>query len=345
MTDELLLETAERVFADTCTPAALDAAERDGWATGVWDAAAAVGLPWISVPESSGGAGGTLGDALAVLRVAGRHGAPIPLAETGVLGAWLLASAGLPVGESPMTVVPGRSDDSVRRSGSTLTGVAHRVPWARSVARVVMLVDGMVAAVPVVDLRVDAVANLAGEPRDTVTFDAVEVEELAPAPAGIDAAALRARGALTRVMLVAGALERVSEVTAGYARQRIQFGTPIARFQAVQALLVQGAEDAALVQMAAETAARAAERGPATFEIAAAKTLADAAALSAARVAHQAHGAIGVTREYLLHHYTRRLWAWRAEHASREWTEGIGRDVVAAGADRLYPTVAGGLPA
>ena len=89
--DPLLLDTAERAFADTCTHEAIQAAERDGWAPTVWDTAAGIGLPWIGVPDAAGGAGGTVADGVAVLGVAGRHAAPIPLAETGLLAGWLLA--------------------------------------------------------------------------------------------------------------------------------------------------------------------------------------------------------------------------------------------------------------
>ena len=45
MTDRLLLETAEKVFADTSTYDAVQDAQRTGWAPAVWDAAAVVGLP------------------------------------------------------------------------------------------------------------------------------------------------------------------------------------------------------------------------------------------------------------------------------------------------------------
>src|SRR5262249_32261361 len=106
--DPLLLETAERAFADTCTTGAIQAAERDGWAPAVWDAIAGIGRPWIGVPENAGGAGGSIADAVAVLGVAGRYAAPVPLAETGLLAGWLRASAGLPIGTGPATVVPGR---------------------------------------------------------------------------------------------------------------------------------------------------------------------------------------------------------------------------------------------
>jgi acyl-CoA dehydrogenase len=341
MTDALLLETAERVLAGTCTHEAIRAAERDGWAPGVWERVADVGLPWIALVE-----GGSLADALAVLRLAGRHAAPIPLAETGLLAGWLLAGAGLEVGEEPLTLVPGRPEDRLRLAGGRLTGVAHRVPWARSVARVVALMEsdgiGWVGAARVAELAgIEAGANLAGEPRDTVTFDGPV--EVAPAAAGLDGDALRRRGALTRVMLMAGALEAMSRLTVGYTAERVQFGRPVARFQAVQRHLVDGAQDAVLVAMAAEAAARAAERGDAGFEIAAAKLLANQAAFTATRAAHQAHGAMGMTQEYALHQLSRRLWAWRSEYGDeRLWSARLGGAIVRAGADRLYPAIAGG---
>jgi acyl-CoA dehydrogenase len=340
MTDALLLETAERVLADTCTHETIQAAERDGWAPGIWRRVAEVGLPAIALEE-----GGSLADALAVLRVAGAYAAPVPLAETGLLAGWLLEGAGLAVGEEPLTVVPGRPEDTLSLRGGRLTGVAHRVPWARTVSRIVALLESdgtwFVAAVRPSDASIEPHVNLAGEPRDTVTFDGPA--EVAPAAPGVDAAALRYRGALTRAMLMAGALDRMSRMTVGYTNERVQFGRPVARFQAVQRHLVDGAQDAVLVGMAADTAARAAERGDARFEIASAKLLANQAAFTATRAAHQAHGAMGMTREYPLHHLSRRLWAWRSEYGDeRHWSARLGAAVRASGADQLYPAISGG---
>jgi len=339
MTDPLLIETAVRVFSDTCTHEAIEAAERDGWAADIWAQVAEVGLPWIALE------GGSLVDALAVLRVAGRYAAPIPLAETGLLAGWLLAASGLPAAEGPLTVVPGRPDDTLTLVGDRLSGVAHRVPWGRAVNQVVALMEEagawFVAAVPRTGFTVEARANLAGEPRDTITFDGPA--RVAPAAHGVDAAALRYRGALTRIMLMAGALDQMSRLTVGYTNERVQFGRPVGRFQAVQQHLVQGAQDAALVGIAAEEAARAAGGGPARFEIAAAKLLANRAAQTAPRAAHQAHGAMGMTREYPLHHLSRRLWAWRLEYGDEVfWSSMLGGAVARAGPDQLYPTITSG---
>ncbi len=141
---------------------------------------------------------------------------------------------------------------------------------------------------------------------------------------------------------MAGALLAMSELTVEYTSERRQFGQAVGRFQAVQVHLVRCAEEAALVDLAVQVAAREADRGDARFEIASAKLLADDAARVATRAAHQAHGAIGMTQEYALHHLSRRLWAWRAEYGDRSWPERLGRAVIDAGPDRLYRVIAEG---
>ena len=343
MTDQLLLDAAERLFADTCTHPVVQDAERDGWAPTVWHAVADAGFPWVSIAESAGGSGGTLTDAAAILTIAGAHAAPVPLAETGLLGGWLLAAAGLPLPEGPVTVA---HRGELSRSGATVSGRATHVAWGRRAQRVVGLVadgDGwLVASVGTDAASVEPGTNLAGEPRDTLVFDG-SAAEIAPAPAGIDPDALHQRGALSRVLMMAGALDRMTRMTVDYTRQRRQFGKPVAQFQAVQQHLVHTAQHAALVTMAAEVAAAAAERAPATFEIAAAKVLAGQAAAAATRAAHQAHGAMGMTQEYPLQHLSRRLWAWRHEYGDDTWwSTRLGRASATAGADALYPSITAG---
>src|SRR5262249_60434589 len=101
--------------------------------------------------------------------------------------------------------------------------------------------------------------TLAGGPRDTVFF--AGPAEVAPAAPGVDPDALRCRGALTRVMLMAGALERMSGLTVGYTAERVQFGPPGARFPAVQRHLGDGAQAPVLVGMAAGAGGQAGGRG------------------------------------------------------------------------------------
>ena len=352
--DQLLVDSAERLFADTCTFDAVQAAEDAGWAPDIWGPVAEAGFAWIGVAAEAGGSGGSLADACEVLRIAGTRAAPIPLAETGVLGGWLLAAAGLELPDGPVTVTPGTADDTLTATGNddgtvTLTGRASRVPWAASADRIASLVDvdGELTVVSVAPSHVlcSPATNVAGEPRPTVDFDGVTVPASAIGRPGPDVTAesFRLRGALSRATLMAGAMEAMSTLTVDYTEERQQFGRPVGRFQAVQQHLVWGAQDAVLTKMAAAVATREANRDilGARFEIAAAKAIADECASTATRWAHQAHGAMGMTQEYALHHLSRRLWAWRHEYSRPgEWTRAVGREAEQAGADGLYPLIA-----
>ena len=106
MTDALLVETATRALRDAATPAAIAESESTGWAPKLWEVAAGIGLPWISVPDAFGGAGGSISDAVAVLQVVGFLAVPLPLAETGLLAGWLLSAAGIPAVRLPASITP-----------------------------------------------------------------------------------------------------------------------------------------------------------------------------------------------------------------------------------------------
>ncbi len=343
--DPLLVETLTRLYSTTCTHETVQAAEASGWAAEVWDPLAGTGAPWISVPEAAGGSGGTLADAVAVLRLTGRWAAPVPVAETGLLGGWLLAAGGIELPDGPVTVVPGRPSDELRLTGDTLSGRVERVPWARASARIVALVDGRIVAVdPTANgVAIETVRNVAGEPRETVTFHDVTVAANVAAPEGVDAAALRLRGALARGALIAGALDRIGELTVDYANQRQQFGQRISRFQAIAGHLVRLVSEIQLVTMALDAATAAATVGPAPFEIASLKVLAGDAGSEVVARSHQVHGAIGMTQEYVLHQLTRRVWSWREEFGSTAaWRAELGGIVAGAGADTLWPLVSQG---
>jgi acyl-CoA dehydrogenase len=166
--------------------------ERGGWAEGLWGELEKAGLTLTSVPEGSGGTGGSLSEAVAVLRLVGRHAAPVPLAETDILAGWALSASGLPVPGGPLTAAPMRSDEGVvfRRVGAgwALSGRARCVPAARYAARLVVVGrrEGggtMVAAVDPGCCGISRGENLAGETRDDVTLDGVRAagDEVVPA--------------------------------------------------------------------------------------------------------------------------------------------------------------------
>ncbi|HVY10828.1 MAG TPA: acyl-CoA dehydrogenase family protein [Mycobacteriales bacterium] len=342
MSDDLLDQAADELFSQVVTPGALADAERDGWSQSMWAALSEMGLPGISVPEDRGGQGGSVADALGVLRIAGWHALPLPLAETGLLAGWLLSSSGLSMPATPLTAVAPRDGDDLSWDGSTVSGTLRGVPWAQRCSHVVALLDGVVVQLDRDELMITAATNLAGEPRGSIVCDHVTPAVWAAAGPGVDIESLRLRGALTRVCLMAGALERVLDLTVRYTDERRQFGRPIARFQAVQAHLVHIAQQAAIASMAADIASREYERGSAPLEVWAAKTVCGEAARIATRAAHQAHGAMGMTQEYVLHHLTRRLWSWTREYEDAGWAWRLGSAVIERGADELYPLITAG---
>ena len=341
--DPLVTETVDRLLASSSTPEVIDRAEDAGWCAEVWDPLAELGFPWISVPEAAGGSGGSLVDAFEVVRAVGRHAAPVPVAETALLGGWLAGAVGWDVAGRVLTVVP--RSEALTLEGGQVRGRAV-VPWAHRADAVLAVLDGpdgtRVASARPEQLRIERRANMAGEPRDVVTFELPLAEmQTAPGPDGLDGAALLGRGCLARVVLAAGALEAVSQLTIAYTSERQQFGKPIATFQAVQQHMVTVAQADVRASMSAQVAIRAAARDPrAVFEIAAARVVVDQAIVEATRASHQAHGAMGLAREYRLQQYTRRLWSWRSEFGSaRSWSRVLGRQVAAAGADALFPGI------
>lgn len=351
MPDSIITDTATRIFQDLCEPDTVNRAEKGEWPKALWDALEESGLPLTWVADDYGGAGAELADGFAVLRVAGRFAAPVPLAET-LLAGWLLAAAKITAPPGPMTIAPVHEDGNITiDAGGRLGGRARHVPFARNARHIAVVAsrngEPVVALVSADGLAVSPGVGLSGEPRDTVGFDGATALDVKPTP-GLDPAKLTLIAAAARTQQMAGALERILDQSVTYAMDRVQFGRPIAKFQAVQQNLAALAGEVAAASAAADGAAEAlAAHGIMSeitaAEIAIAKLRVGDAAGTGAAIAHQVHGAMGFTYEHTLHHSTRRLWGWREEFGNETlWAERLGRMVAAAGADALWPFVTRG---
>jgi acyl-CoA dehydrogenase len=343
-------ETAARIFADLADPQAINRAPDGGWRAPLWRALSDSGLTLAWVPEEHGGAGAGLADGFEILSVAGRFALPIPLGET-LLAGWLLSRAGIAAPDGAMTVAPARPNDRVTLDADgSLSGRARGVPFAQGAQHLAVLAAGaggaVVALVDAGACRVTAGRTLAGDACDDVTFDKVRPLRTAPAPAGLDQTALMLMGAAVRSVESAGALEAVLSLTVRYANERVAFERPIAKFQAVQHNLARLAGEVAAAVAAAGSAADAIARAPAFdeaifLEAASAKIRCAEAAQEGAAIAHQVHGAIGFTREHILHRYTLRLLSWRDDFGNEShWAVALGNLVAARGADDLWPLLA-----
>jgi acyl-CoA dehydrogenase len=346
----MLLESMTRLFEDKATKQVIDRSETGTFASELWQAVAETGVPLAALPEASGGSDAEWSDLFAVLRVAGRYSVPLPLAET-MLAGWVAAAAGLELSDGPMTVGPVCGPDSltVVRDGNgwLLSGRASRIPYASHVAKTVLIADGpdgemAVALEGTGGAVVTPGKNIANEARDTLAFTRVRLaaDAVGPLVRGVSRGALYRRGALARATMMSGALERAMDLAVNYAQERVQFGRPISKFQAVQQNLAVLAGQTAAAVAAANLAIEALGKREAEeelFLIGVAKTRVGEAATLACEIAHQVHGAIGFTKEYALQFSTRRLWSWREEFGpDPEWAARVGGYACANGADGLW---------
>ena len=348
--DHIVTESAARIFADLADPQNINRLDDGAWKAPFWLELADAGLPLAWVPERLGGAGATLADGFAVLGVAGRFAVAVPLAET-LLAGWLLTRAAVAAPSGPMTIAPSRpSDRIIFDADGTLTGSAIGVPFASEAQHIAVLAHGekggVVALVAADDCTIGEGQTVANDPSNVVRFQRVKPLRSARAPSDLDQIALMLMGAVTRSVQTAGALESILSSSVAYANERVAFERPIGKFQAVQQNLARLAGETAAALAASGSAANAIIQSDsfdevAFFEGASAKIRCAEAATEGAAMAHQVFGAIGFTKEHILHRFTLRSLAWRDDFGSESyWAAELGRYVAKCGAEEFWPMVA-----
>ncbi|NMN99625.1 acyl-CoA dehydrogenase [Gordonia sp. TBRC 11910] len=276
----------------------------------VWRQLDEIGLARLLAPETSGGSEASWRELAFVLETAARQAISTGIVGSDVLAGWLQRQAGAP-------------DDGGLR-GAVLVDVSGReVAGTRP--------DG---AESVVTLAESADGWSVGDV--VVGADVVEL--------------FRLRGALARAVQVAGALTEIGEITAEHVTTRIQFGRPLAKFQALQQMLAESAAQTALTVTAVDAAVGtmdAFESGDVgldrvRFDVAVARSCAGHAASTVVRNAHQALGAIGTTVEHRLHKYTLPALRWCSEFGSTQyWDDVVADAALEVGGDGLWELIVG----
>ncbi len=348
----ILLEQTDRLLGEQVTKEIISKAEEGQWPEALWKAVEESGLTLAMVPEDAGGVGVEAADALRLVRRSAFHAVPLPMAET-LLAQSLWVSAGGEAVEGAMTLAPCNPVDRIGiaadGNGFRLSGTARRVPWGGKAGHVLVLATDAkgashLALVPQGKAKVSARRNLAFEARDTLVFDGVTVPASAvrAAPEAVAGEGMLILGAQVRTQQMIGAMERCLDFAIAYANERVQFGRPIGKFQAVQHMLAVAAGHFAAATAAADAAIEAHGSRDAELAVAVAKSRAGEAAGEVAAISHQVFAAMGFTQEHPLHFSTRRLWSWRDEFgADAFWQERIGRLVCANGGDSLWPLLTG----
>ncbi|HEY2211821.1 MAG TPA: acyl-CoA dehydrogenase family protein [Bradyrhizobium sp.] len=348
--ENIVAETAERIFADLADAQSINRDKSGGWKAPLWQALTEAGLPLAWVPEDCGGSGASMAEGFGVLSAAGRFAIAVPLAET-MLAGWLLSQAKIASPEGMMTVAPASPKDRITlNADGTLSGRARGIPFAKDARHIAVLASGAggisIALVDAAACRIEAGLNLASDASDTVTLSDVQPIAIKPSPKGFDQNVLMLMGGVARSLQIAGALESMLDISVRYSNERVAFEKKISKFQAVQHNLAKLAGEAAAAlaaaSSAADTIANSKSFDDAVFlEAASAKIRCSEAAEKGAAIAHQVHGAIGFTIEHILHRYTLRALAWRDDFGSESyWAVELGKMVAARGADELWPLLA-----
>jgi acyl-CoA dehydrogenase len=280
-----------------------------------WTALAASGLTRVGLAEEFGGVGGELSDAVTVIVKVAQAGLDGPLTESLLMASHLATSTGAALPEGTLSAgiahVPliGSHPGQQLDIASTTAGDTTRCDYLWVVGPIVgggaaLLCTKPGIGGPTISSVIDCDPSLA-----------VETELL---------------GALGRSAQILGALRACLHLSCSYTAARTQFGRPLSSHQVVQHSLAAMAAEVAAAETAVQSAvdhtanAGACLDAEPSLAIAAAKVQTSIAASGVAQSAHQLHGAMGLTAEYPLQHFTSRLWAWRDEYGSEfTWSSHI----------------------
>jgi alkylation response protein AidB-like acyl-CoA dehydrogenase len=329
-----------------------------------WRTYAELGWLALALPEELGGLGCSFVETAIVMQELGRVLALEPYATSAILGAHIIGTSGnneqraelLPqLGSGELRIALAHSEPDVRyeldtvrattakatADGYILRGVKTLVfdaPTADQLIVSAALVGGsfglFIVPVQASGVTMSAYPLIDGTRAADIVFNDVRVPKTAlllEPPRALDVLEEAIdRTVLAQVAEALGAMESVLEITNSYIKQRVQFGQPIGKFQALQhrmaemfvevqqtrSILYRGI---ALLEAAPEERKRA---------VSAAKVVACNAGKFVGAQGIQLHGGIGMTEEHSIGHYYKKLVAFEKRfgdtdfHVSRYLTKG-----------------------
>jgi alkylation response protein AidB-like acyl-CoA dehydrogenase len=300
-----------------------------GYDPAVWQQLSELGIVSALFGEAAGGFGGSGFDIMVVFETLGRALAVEPFLGALMAGRALAVAGGhdeaLAGIVSGATIATFAHEDAATPVTATQTAEGWVLNGTKAVVRqagaaslfVVSVGEGtMLFAVPAATpgLSVRSYTVVDGGAAGEVTFAGVTLGAEARLGGGGDArpihdAAIGA-GLLALSAEALGAMDYVKEATLGYLRDRTQFGVPIGKFQALQHRMATVLLEIEQARSAVINAAAAFDGGDATARaraLSAAKYTIGRTGALVAEEAVQMHGGIGVTWDYAVSHYAKRL--------------------------------------
>lgn len=303
MSSSMIAQALDRML-EGCVP------HPDGMDVRLWKTVADAGVHRLLRPEHEGGAGDEAWpEAVEVLQVWARHGAEIPLPDTLLAHRWLSRVGIDPGDDVPVVLTVAGPQTEPDPGAKALAGSAQLTlnPWG-----------------------------------DQVQGRYTDAQGQAHAVHWPQAARLRSELAVTSAAVLTGAMRQSFDLTLSYAGTRVQFGRPIAQFQAVQHALALAAEEISASRAALDWAGSDLAHPGAWPSAAMAKARAAEAAGKVAAITHQAHGAIGFTAEYALIRTSRLLWLWRERWGDEQhWNAVLGQAALGQDPQALFDLVIG----
>jgi acyl-CoA dehydrogenase len=336
-----LADLTRKILTGRLTPERMRAVEAgDGFDRALWADLAGAGILSAALPEPLDGAGLGLLAQCCVLAELGRAVAPVPYLASIVLGASALARFGTPQQQDRWAAPAGRGEiiltaalaeedgddprapsvSAERMKGEGAGGAGWRLSGVKTTVFAAAQAGLMLvpAATPpdvtvfLVDPAGDGVTvqpqRITGGTAGRVVLDGVRVPAgrvLGSPGQGREITGwLLAHATVALCALQLGVVERALEMTAEYARNRVQFGKPIGGFQAVAQRLADGYIDVEAVRLTMWQAAWQLAAGqPSETAIATAKFWAADAGHRVAHTAVHVHGGVGIDLDYPLHRY------------------------------------------
>ncbi len=320
-------------------------ASESGNSLAIWKEMAGLGWMGLALPEKYGGTGMSFLDLAFLLEEMGRAAMPGPFFPSVVLGGLTILDAGndaqkdqylpgISSGASIFTLALSEPNGLYDAEGVTLKATAEKggyslngtklfVPFANIANHMIVVARTSMGANPedgitlfIVDTKSPGISTtvlktIANDKLCEVVFKQVNVPAenvLGQVGQGWSMVkkAIR-RAAAGKACEMSGAMQAALDMTVAYAKDRKQFDRPIGSFQVIQHYCADMATDVDGIKLSAYKAAWAVSEGlPCDEEVAVAKAFAGQASQRILALAHQIHGAIGVTIDHDLQYYTRR---------------------------------------